>query len=91
MNIDLDKGYAIGFDLGGTKLKAALVDLKGEVVESKDDLRGSWGWVRVEDLDKLYNTIAKKGFIHHYCMTYDQSMDSIKDFCDFTGIETVIV
>jgi glucokinase len=33
MNIDVDKGYAIGFDLGGTKLKAALVDLKGEVVE----------------------------------------------------------
>ena len=64
---------------------------KGEVIESKDALRGSWGWVRVENLNRLYNTIALEGFIHHYCMTYDQSMDSIIDFCKFVDIKTVRV
>ncbi|MBM3705229.1 MAG: hypothetical protein FJW66_01755 [Actinobacteria bacterium] len=63
----------------------------GEVVESDDKLRGSWGWVKVRDLKKLYRTIAEEGFIHHYCMTYDCNVKSLLDFCEFAGIKKVVV
>lgn len=64
---------------------------EGEVIESSDKLRGSWGWVKVKDLKKLYRTLAQEGFIHHYCMTYDNNINSILDFCNFADIKTVIV
>jgi len=64
---------------------------EGEVIDSPDNLRGSWGWVKVRDLNSLYRTLAEEGFIHHYCMTYDNAIDSIMDFCDFAGIEKIIV
>ena len=38
---------------------------KGEIVPSKQNLRGSWSWVQVPDLDKLYNTLVMEGFTHH--------------------------
>jgi L-fucose isomerase-like protein len=64
---------------------------EGEVIDSPDNLRGSWGWVKVRDLNRLYRTLAEEGFIHHYCMTYDNAIDSMIDFCDFAGIEKIIV
>ena len=64
---------------------------EGEVIESSDKLRGSWGWVQVKDLKKFYRTIAEEGFIHHYIMSYDDNKNSLLDFCNFANIETVIV
>ena len=51
------------FDRTGRQFKMLIS--KGEIVPSKQNLRGSWSWVQVPDLDKLYNTLVMEGFTHH--------------------------
>ncbi|MFQ6095924.1 MAG: L-fucose/L-arabinose isomerase family protein, partial [Candidatus Bathyarchaeia archaeon] len=34
---------------------------KGEIVRSDQELRGSWSWVKVPNLDLLYRTLAEEG------------------------------
>ena len=60
-------------------------------MESHQSLRGSWSWVRVEDLDKLYRTLVEEGFTHHASMIHGDYVKPIADACKFLGIETVIV
>jgi len=38
---------------------------KGDIIESKQVNRGSWSWVKVPDLDRLYTTLINEGFVHH--------------------------
>ena len=64
---------------------------KGEIIPSKDKLRGSWSWVRVSDLANLYRTLVEEGFIHHASMIHGDISDSLVEFCRFTGMEAVIV
>jgi hypothetical protein len=47
------------------------VDSKGEIIPSNQDLRGSWSWVQVPDLEKLYNTLVMEGFTHRQPDSYD--------------------
>jgi len=63
----------------------------GEIIPSDQDLRGSWSWVQVDDLDYLYRVLVEEGFIHHASMIHGDFTVPIVDFCDFSGIETVIV
>jgi len=64
---------------------------KGEIIPSKDKLRGSWGWVKVSDLANLYRTLVEEGFTHHASMIHGDISDSLVEFCKFTGMEAVIV
>jgi L-fucose isomerase-like protein len=64
---------------------------KGEIVPSKQDLRGSWSWVKVPDLDKLYNTLVMEGFTHHASIIHGDYTRVISDACKLMGIETCIV
>ncbi len=64
---------------------------QGRVVSSKQSLRGSWCWVEVPDLDKLYTTLVKEGFTHHASLIHGDCSQAIKDACGYLGIETVIV
>ncbi|NLV73814.1 MAG: hypothetical protein GXY52_03895 [Chloroflexi bacterium] len=63
----------------------------GEILPSNDDLRGSWAWVRVDDLAVLYRTLAEEGFTHHASMIHGDLADPITGFCHFAGIEVVRV
>ncbi|MBC8447066.1 MAG: hypothetical protein H8D78_04885 [Chloroflexi bacterium] len=63
----------------------------GEIIPSDQDLRGSWSWVQVDDLDYLYRVLVEEGFIHHASMIHGDFTVPIADFCDFAGIEVVIV
>lgn len=64
---------------------------KGKAVASKQQLRGSWCWVEVPDLDKLYATLVKEGFTHHASLIHGDCSRAIKDACEYLGIETVVV
>jgi L-fucose isomerase-like protein len=63
----------------------------GEIVPSNDVLRGSWSWVRVPDLARLYRVLAEQGFTHHASMIHGDIADSVEAFCKFAGIEVVRV
>ena len=71
--------------------KFKILITKGEIMESHQSLRGSWSWVKVEDLDKLYRTLVEEGFTHHASMIHGDYVKPIADACKFLGIETVIV
>ena len=64
---------------------------KGKAVKSNQKLRGSWCWVEVPDLDKLYSTLVKEGFTHHASLIHGDCSRAISDACDYLGIETVVV
>ena len=63
----------------------------GEIVKSDQNLRGSWSWVKVPNLDLLYRTLVEEGFIHHASLIHGDYVEAIKDACKFLGIETIIV
>lgn len=64
---------------------------KGESLESEQNLRGSWSWVKVADLDRLYRTLVKEGFVHHASLIHGDYSRAIEIACEFLGIETVSV
>jgi L-fucose isomerase-like protein len=64
---------------------------KGEIIPDERDLRGSWSWVKVPDLDRLYRTLVQEGFVHHASMIHGDVSDVLAQFCQFAGIDVVIV
>jgi len=71
--------------------KFKLLITKGEVVETDQELRGSWSWVKVPNLESLYRTLAEEGFIHHASLIHGDHVNAIKDACRFLGIEPTVV
>jgi L-fucose isomerase-like protein len=71
--------------------KFKMLITNGKIVPSNQKLRGSWSWVQVPDLKKLYGTLVTQGFTHHASMVHGDYSQPIKQACDFMGIETVIV
>lgn len=63
----------------------------GEIIESDQNIRGSWSWVQVPDLNKLYNVLVKEGFIHHASLIHGDYRQAIKDACELLKIQTVTV
>jgi len=64
---------------------------KGKIVASNQKLRGSWSWVEVPDLDKLYSTLVKEGFTHHASLIHGDFSNALISACDLLGIKAVIV
>jgi len=64
---------------------------KGEIVPDERNLRGSWSWVKVSNLDRLYRTLVEEGFVHHASMIHGDVTDVLAQFCQFVGIEVVMV
>lgn len=71
--------------------KFKMLITKGRIIPSKDNLRGSWSWVEVPDLDKLYRTLVEEGFIHHASIIHGDISEIIAEFCKFMNIQTIIV
>ena len=63
----------------------------GEAVHDNRTLRGSWKWVKVKDLKKLYRTIIEEGFVHHASMIYGDLRKEMNTFCKFMGIDIIEV
>jgi L-fucose isomerase-like protein len=64
---------------------------KGSVENENRNLRGSWSWVKVDNLDKLYRIIIEEGFTHHASMVCGDFSKEIGNLCKFAGIDIVIV
>jgi L-fucose isomerase-like protein len=62
---------------------------RGEVIRSADELRGTWGWVKVPDLAGLHRTLAEQGFTNHASMVHGDIADAVEAFCKFVGIQVV--
>jgi L-fucose isomerase-like protein len=71
--------------------KFKMLVTKGKIVTAKQDLRGSWSWVEVEDLGRLYRVLVKEGFTHHASQIHGDYTRPIKDACEFLNIEVVEV
>ena len=63
----------------------------GKIVASKQKLRGSWSWVEVPDLDRLYATLVKEGFVHHASLIHGDCSRALLHACELLGIEAVVV
>ena len=64
---------------------------RGRVVEEPGEFRGSWAWVEVPDLDKVYRTLVEEGFVHHASMIHGDYVEPLKNAAKLLGIKTVIV
>ncbi|MFC1534392.1 L-fucose/L-arabinose isomerase family protein [Thermodesulfobacteriota bacterium] len=65
--------------------------INGNIATSDDSLRGSWCWVEVHDLEKLYNTLVVEGFTHHASLIHGDYTRALSDACSYLGIETITV
>jgi L-fucose isomerase-like protein len=64
---------------------------RGKTEVAKQNLRGSWCWVEVPDLDLLYATLVKEGFTHHASLIHGDFIQPIKQACEYMGIQPVIL
>ncbi len=71
--------------------KFKMLVAKGKIVASQQKLRGSWSWVEVPDLDKLYATLVKEGFTHHASLIHGDCSRALVNACELLGIEAIIV
>lgn len=63
----------------------------GKINQSQQQLRGSWSWVEVEDLEGLYYLLVEEGFTHHASQIHGDYSRPIYDACTLLGIEPVLV
>lgn len=62
----------------------------GEVVDMKPEVRGSYGWVRVNDAMDWERKMVEHGIIHHGVLIHDPAVaDALASFCRLNGIEVV--
>jgi L-fucose isomerase-like protein len=64
---------------------------RGEVIPSSERLRGSWSWVEVGDLKRLYRTLVEEGFLHHASLIHGDQREALKTACKFLGVDVVAV
>ena len=71
--------------------KFKMLSTVGEAVPDNRTLRGSWKWIKVKDLKRLYRTIIEEGFVHHASMIFGDIRREMNTFCKFTGIDVIEV
>lgn len=71
--------------------KFKMLVARGEIIPSQQNLRGSWSWVEVPDLDKLYSTLIKEGFTHHASLIHGDCSHVLVSACELLGIETIVI
>jgi L-fucose isomerase-like protein len=63
---------------------------EGEIIEAPGEARGSYGFVQVPDLNRVYNALLDYGFIHHGCATYGRVGKVLYEACRYLGILPVL-
>ena len=62
----------------------------GEVVDMPPFIRGSYGWVKVNDVFDWEDKLVEHGIIHHGTLIHDPHVaDALQLFCKFLDIEAV--
>jgi L-fucose isomerase-like protein len=64
---------------------------RGKTAVSKQNLRGSWCWVEVPDLELLYDTLVTEGFTHHASLIHGDYSLPIKQACYLMDIKPVVL
>ena len=65
---------------------------KGQIEPSPwKQMRGSWGWVRMPDLNQLYRILIEKGFSHHVSLIHGDYAQVTAEVCNQLGMEVVWV
>lgn len=64
---------------------------KGRIVEEPGEFRGSWAWVEVPDLDRVYRTLIEEGFVHHASMIHGDLSEPLAAAAKLLGIKVVMV
>jgi len=63
----------------------------GEVVDMPPVTRGSYGWVRVNDVVDWERKMVEHGIVHHGVLIHDPDVaNALMSFCKFNGIEVVL-
>lgn len=64
---------------------------KGEIIDIPPATRGTYGWVRVNDLQDWEDKMIETGVVHHGVLIHDEKVaQALEMFCRFTGIKAVI-
>ena len=71
--------------------KFKMLITNGKVEDKSMKLRGSWSWVKVNNLQELYKKLVVEGFVHHASMIYKNYSEPMIDFCEILDIEKIIV
>jgi L-fucose isomerase-like protein len=66
-----------------------MLSTTGMVHEGPEKIRGSWGWIEVNDLEYLYENLIHYGFNHHMSIINGNQSEIIKEFCRISGIELI--
>ncbi len=62
----------------------------GEVIDIAPVTRGSYGWVRVNDVYDWETKMVENGIIHHGVLIHDAAVaDGLESFCKFNGIRVL--
>lgn len=64
---------------------------KGRVVEEPGEFKGSWAWVEVPDLSRVYATLVEEGFVHHASMIHGDVVEPLTMAGKLLGIRTVVI
>ncbi len=63
---------------------------EGEIVDMAPKVRGSYGWVKVNDVMDWERKMVEHGIIHHGVLIHDPAVaGALESFCKFNGIEVV--
>jgi hypothetical protein len=67
-----------------------LLHVAGTMVTRNDRMRGSWGWVAVEDRERMLRTVVEEGFVHHVSIVHGALGPRVREACRYLGMRLVV-
>jgi L-fucose isomerase-like protein len=67
-----------------------LLHVDGRMVRRDDSMRGSWGWVAVEDRERMLRTVVEEGFVHHVSIVHGELGRRVKEACKYLDMRLVV-
>jgi L-fucose isomerase-like protein len=67
-----------------------LLHVDGTMVTRDDRMRGSWGWVAVEDRERMLRTVVEEGFVHHVSIVHGGLGPRVREACRYLGMRLVV-
>ena len=70
--------------------KFKMLHVPGRIVQTRDRMRGSWGWVAVADREKMLRTVVEEGFVHHVSVvqgSWGPLVAEASKYLDYTLVE----
>ncbi len=67
-----------------------MLHVDGRMVTRDDRMRGSWGWVAVEDRERMLRTVVEEGFVHHVSILHGELGPRVREACKYLGMRLVV-